>query len=121
MSLRDGGLVAERRAGADGDRAAHSRRGSDPSGVRWPRPARRAWCSSRPARALLGPPALLRSPSPSPRVGRALPVTARLGLVALGILAALGLAEGILRVAAAVDPRVRLMATGRSGRPTVRY
>ena len=48
-------------------------------------------------------------------------MTARLGLVALGILAALGLAEGTLRVAAAVDSRVRLMATGRSGRPTVRY
>jgi hypothetical protein len=48
-------------------------------------------------------------------------VTARLGLVVLGILAALGLAEGILRVAAALDGRVRFMATGRAGRPTARY
>jgi hypothetical protein len=48
-------------------------------------------------------------------------VTARLGLVALGILAALGLAEGVLRVAAALDPRVRLLATGRATRPAVAY
>ena len=46
---------------------------------------------------------------------------ARLGLVALGILAALGLAEGMLRVAAALDPRVRLLATGRAARPAVAY
>ena len=48
-------------------------------------------------------------------------MTARLGLVALGILAALGLAEGVLRVAAALDPRVRLLATGRATRPAVTY
>ena len=48
-------------------------------------------------------------------------MTARLGLVALGILAALGLAEGVLRVAAAVVPRVRVLATGRATRPTVTY
>ena len=38
-------------------------------------------------------------------------MTARLGLVALGLLAALGLAEGVLRIAAALDPRVRFLAT----------
>jgi hypothetical protein len=48
-------------------------------------------------------------------------VTSRLGLVALGILVALGLAEGVLRVAAALDSRVRLVATGRATRPEVRY
>ena len=48
-------------------------------------------------------------------------MTARLGLVALGILAALGLAEGVLRVAAALDPRVRVLATGRATRPAVAY
>ena len=42
---------------------------------------------------------------PSPRGRGALPVTARLGLVALGILGALGLAEGLLRVAAALESR----------------
>jgi acetyltransferase AlgX (SGNH hydrolase-like protein) len=48
-------------------------------------------------------------------------VTARLGLVALGILAALGLAEGLLRVAATLDPRVRFLATGRATRPAANY
>jgi hypothetical protein len=48
-------------------------------------------------------------------------VTGRLGLLALGIVAALGLAEGILRVAAALDPRVRFLATGRASRPAVTY
>jgi hypothetical protein len=46
---------------------------------------------------------------------------ARLGLVALGILVALALAEGVVRVGAAFDPRVRLLATGRAARPTVTY
>ena len=45
----------------------------------------------------------------------------RLGLVALGILVALGLAEGVVRVAAALDSRVRFLATGRATRPEVRY
>jgi acetyltransferase AlgX (SGNH hydrolase-like protein) len=48
-------------------------------------------------------------------------VIARLGLVVLGILAALTLAESVLRVAAAVDPRVRVLATGRARRPTGAY
>jgi hypothetical protein len=48
-------------------------------------------------------------------------VTARLGLIALGLLAALGLAEGVLRVAAALDPQVRVLATGRATRPAVTY
>jgi hypothetical protein len=48
-------------------------------------------------------------------------VTVRLGLVALGILAALGLAEGVLRVAAVLDPRVRFLATGRATRPAVTF
>jgi hypothetical protein len=48
-------------------------------------------------------------------------VIARLGLVVLGILAALTLAESVLRVAAAIDPRVRVLATGRARRPTVAY
>ena len=46
---------------------------------------------------------------------------ARLGLVALGILGALALAEGLVRVAAAFDPRVRVLATGRATRPAVTY
>jgi hypothetical protein len=46
---------------------------------------------------------------------------ARLGLVALGILVALALAEGLLRVAAALDPRVRVLATGRATRRAVTY
>ena len=46
---------------------------------------------------------------------------ARLGLVALGILVALALAEGIVRVAATFDPRVRVLATGRATRPAVTY
>ena len=50
-----------------------------------------------------------------------MPVTARLGLVALGILAALGLAEGMLRVAAALDPQVRFLATGGAARAAVAY
>jgi hypothetical protein len=45
----------------------------------------------------------------------------RVGLVALGILVALGLAEGVVRIAAALDSRVRFLATGRAGRPEVRY
>jgi hypothetical protein len=48
-------------------------------------------------------------------------VTGRLGLVALGILVALGLAEGLVRVAARLDSRVRFLATGRATRPEVRY
>jgi hypothetical protein len=48
-------------------------------------------------------------------------VTARLGLVALGIVAALGLAEGLLRVAALLDPHVRLLATGGASRAAVTY
>jgi hypothetical protein len=48
-------------------------------------------------------------------------VTGRLGLVALGILVALGLAEGVVRVAAALDSRVRFLATGRATRPKVTY
>jgi hypothetical protein len=48
-------------------------------------------------------------------------VTGRLGLVALGVLAALGLAEGVLRVAAALDPRVRVLATGGAARPAATY
>ena len=48
-------------------------------------------------------------------------MTARRGLIALGILAALGLAEGGLRVVAALDPRVRFLATGRATRPAVTY
>ena len=46
---------------------------------------------------------------------------ARLGLVALGILGALALAEGLVRVAAAFDPRVRVLATGRATRRAVTY
>jgi hypothetical protein len=46
---------------------------------------------------------------------------ARVGLVVLGILGALALAEGIVRVAAVFDPRVRVLATGRATRPTVTY
>jgi hypothetical protein len=46
---------------------------------------------------------------------------ARLGLLALGVLAALAVAEGILRVAAALDPRVRFLATGRVARPAVTH
>jgi hypothetical protein len=48
-------------------------------------------------------------------------VTGRLGLVLLGVLAALALAEGVLRVAAAVDPQVRFLATGRATRPARTY
>lgn len=46
---------------------------------------------------------------------------ARLGLAALGALVALGLAEGVLRVAAALDPEVRFLATGRASRPVVTH
>ena len=46
---------------------------------------------------------------------------ARLGLVVLGILAALGLGEVGLRVAARVDSRIRLLATGRAVRPEATY
>lgn len=45
----------------------------------------------------------------------------RLGLLAFGVLVALALAEGLLRVAATLDPRVRLLATGGAARPTVTY
>jgi hypothetical protein len=48
-------------------------------------------------------------------------VTARLGAVLLGILAALALAEGALRVAAALDPQIRVLATGRATRPARSY
>ena len=48
-------------------------------------------------------------------------MTARLGLVALGLVVALGLAEGLLRVAALLNPHVRLLATGRVSRPTATY
>jgi SGNH hydrolase-like domain, acetyltransferase AlgX len=48
-------------------------------------------------------------------------VTARLGLVALGIVAALAVAEGVLRLAAALDPHVRFLATGRMTRPVATY
>jgi hypothetical protein len=48
-------------------------------------------------------------------------VKKRLGLVAFGVLVALALAEGMLRVAATLDPRVRLLATGRAARPAVTY
>ena len=48
-------------------------------------------------------------------------MTARLGLVALGILVALGLAEAVLRVASALDPRVRVLATGGAPRLAVTY
>jgi len=48
-------------------------------------------------------------------------VIGRLGLVALGILVAVGLGEGILRVAAAFDSRVRFLATGHATRPEARY
>src|SRR5262245_7162673 len=48
-------------------------------------------------------------------------MVARLGLVALGLLAALVLAEGVLRVVAALNPGVRFLATGRGSRPTVAY
>ena len=58
---------------------------------------------------------------PSARGRRRLPVTARLGLVALAVVAALGLVEGLLRVAAHLDPRVRFLATGRASRPAVTY
>jgi hypothetical protein len=46
---------------------------------------------------------------------------ARLGLVALGILVALALAEGLMRVAAAINPHVRVLATGRATRRAVHY
>ena len=46
---------------------------------------------------------------------------ARVGLAALGVLVALGLAEGVLRVAAILDPQVRFLATGRASRPTVTH
>jgi hypothetical protein len=48
-------------------------------------------------------------------------LAARLGLIALGALVALGVAEGLLRVAAAFDPHVRFLATGRASRPAVTY
>lgn len=48
-------------------------------------------------------------------------VTARLGLVLVGVLAALALAEGLVRVVVALDPRVRFLATGRATRPAGRY
>jgi hypothetical protein len=48
-------------------------------------------------------------------------LTARLGVFLLGLLAALGLAEGVLRVAAVLDPRVRVLATGRATRTTGDY
>src|SRR5262249_61752360 len=63
-------------------------------------------------------PRLLRPPVAGER---ALPVKSRLGLALLGILVALGLAEGVVRVAAALDSRVRFLATGRATRPEVRY
>jgi hypothetical protein len=48
-------------------------------------------------------------------------VSGRLGLVALGLLVALALGEGILRGVAALDSRVRFLATGHATRPGVRY
>jgi hypothetical protein len=48
-------------------------------------------------------------------------MTARLALVALGLVAALGLAEGMVRLAARLDPGVRLLATGRASRPAVAH
>jgi hypothetical protein len=48
-------------------------------------------------------------------------VRARLGLVALAIVAARGHVEGLLRVAAHLNPRVRFLATGRASRPAVTY
>jgi len=46
---------------------------------------------------------------------------ARLSLVLLGLVAALALAEGLVRVAAAVDPHVHFLATGRARRPAVAH
>jgi hypothetical protein len=48
-------------------------------------------------------------------------VLGRLGLVAFGVLVALALAEGLVRVAATFDPQVRFLATGRASRPVVTY
>jgi hypothetical protein len=45
----------------------------------------------------------------------------RVALVALGLLLALGLAETVLRVTVALDPRVRFLATARATRPVVAY
>jgi SGNH hydrolase-like domain, acetyltransferase AlgX len=46
---------------------------------------------------------------------------ARVGLAALGLLVGLGLAEGVLRVAAVLDSEVRFLATGRASRPVATY
>jgi hypothetical protein len=48
-------------------------------------------------------------------------MTGRLGLVALGLIVALGLAEGAVRIVARLDSRVRFLATGRATRPETRY
>jgi hypothetical protein len=48
-------------------------------------------------------------------------MTPRLGLIVLGILAALGVAEGGVRIVALFAPRVHFLATGRPTRPIGRY